>query len=116
MGTTFYSLFCGDNLKTALWKGGMTIVCTTVSVSSLIGVKSDIPIVVNKISTGIFGMGNSLTTTGIVASFSHQKTNTKKNHTQNQRKSKSINKNSAKKQKERALRYFIFKMNQLRER
>ena len=56
------------------------------------------------------------TTTGIVASFSHQKTNTKKNHTQNQRKSKSINKNSGKKQKERALRYFIFKMNQLRER
>ncbi len=78
VGTTFYSLFCGDNLKTALWKGGMTIVCTAVSVSSLIGVKSDIPIVVNKISTGIFGMGNSLTTTGIVASFSHQKTNTKK--------------------------------------
>ena len=116
VGTTFYSLFCGDNLKTALWKGGMTIVCTAVSVSSLIGVKSDIPIVVNKISTGIFGMGNSLTTTGIVASFSHQKTNTKKNHTQNQRKSKSINKNSGKKQKERALRYFIFKMNQLRER
>ena len=116
VGTTFYSLFCGDNLKTALWKGGVTIVCTAVSVSSLIGVKSDIPIVVNKISTGIFGMGNSLTTTGIVASFSHQKTNTKKNHTQNQRKSKSINKNSAKKQKERALRYFIFKMNQLRER
>ena len=50
-------------MKTALWKGGMTIVCTAVSVSSLIGVKSDIPIVVNKISTGIFGMGNSLTTT-----------------------------------------------------
>ena len=79
VGTTLYSLFCGDNLKTALWKGGMTIVCTAVSVSSLIGVKSDIPTVVNKISTGIFGMGNSLTTTGIVASFSHQKTNTKKN-------------------------------------
>ena len=99
-------------MKTALWKGGVTILCTTVSVSSLIGVKSDIPIVVNKISTGIFGIGNSLTTTSIVASFSYQKTNTKKNHTQNQRKSKSINKNNA----ERALRYFIFKMNQLRER
>lgn len=116
VGTTIYSLVCGDNLKTALWKGGVTILCTTVSVSSLIGVKSDIPIVVNKISTGIFGIGNSLTTTSIVASFSYQKTNTKKNHTQNQRKSKSINKNNAKKQKERALRYFIFKMNQLRER
>ena len=124
IGTTICSIISGSDVKealwkggmTALWKGGMTIVCTAVSVSSLIGVKSDIPIVVNKISTGIFGMGNSLTTTGIVASFSHQKTNTKKNHTQNQRKSKSINKNSGKKQKERALRYFIFKMNQLRER
>ena len=115
IGTTICSIISGSDVKEALWKGGMTIVCTAVSVSSLIGVKSDIPIVVNKISTGIFGMGNSLTTTGIVASFSHQ-TNTKKNHTQNQRKSKSINKNSGKKQKERALRYFIFKMNQLRER
>ena len=41
VGTTIYSLVCGDNLKTALWKGGVTIVCTAVSVSSLIGVKSD---------------------------------------------------------------------------
>ena len=96
----------------------MTALCTAVSVNSIIGVKTDIPTVVNKISTAIFGVGNGLITAGVVASTPYRKTDSRKNYTQNKRKSNPVVKNYKKttKQQERARKYFMFKMNQLRER
>ena len=59
LGAGVYSYKWGkESLETAIWKGGMTALCTAVSVNSIIGVKTDIPTVVNKISTAIFGVGN----------------------------------------------------------
>ena len=117
VGTTFYSLFCGDNLKTALWKGGMTALCTAVSVNLFVG-KIVKPTVVEKIITTTFSVGNGLVTAGAVAALPYRKASNKKNYTQNKRKSNPVVKKSSKtkKQQERARKYFMFKMNQLRER
>ena len=119
LGAGVYSYKWGkESLETVIWKGGMTALCTAVSVNSIIGVKTDIPTVVNKISTAIFGVGNGLITAGVVASTPYRKTGSRENYTQNKRKSNPVVKNYKKtsKQKERARKYFMFKMNQLRER
>ena len=52
-----------------------------------------------------------------VAALPYRKTSNKKNNTQNKRKSNPVVKKSSKtkKQQERARKYFMFKMNQLRE-
>ena len=116
-GTIVYNLLCGEDLKIALWKGGMTALCTAVSVNLFVG-KIVKPTVVEKIITTTFGVGNGLVTAGAVAALPYRKTSNKKNNTQNKRKSNSVVKKSSKtkKQQERARKYFMFKMNQLRER
>ena len=116
-GTIVYNLLCGENLKIALWKGGMTALCTAVSVNLFVG-KIVKPTVVEKIITTTFGVGNGLVTAGAVAALPYRKASNKKNYTQNKRKSNPVVKNYKKttKQQERARKYFMFKMNQLRER
>ena len=118
IGTTGYNILCGEDLKTALWKGGMTALCTAASVNLFVGATVKIPTVVEKIVTTTFGVGNGLVTAGAVAALPYRKTSNKKNNTQNKRKSNSVVKKSSKtkKQQERARKYFMFKMNQLRER
>ena len=117
IGTTGYNILCGEDLKTALWKGGMTALCTAASVNLFVGATVKIPTVVEKIVTTTFGVGNGLVTAGAVAALPYRKTSNKKNNTQNKRKSNSVVKKSSKtkKQQERARKYFMFKMNQLRE-
>ena len=75
------------------------------------------PTVVEKIITTTFGVGNGLVTAGAVAALPYRKASNKKNYTQNKRKSNPVIKNykKATKQQERARKYFMFKMNQLRE-
>ena len=120
VGTTIGSLAGGSDIKEALWKGGMTALCTAVSVNAIAGWKIPVSDVVKNISGTIFGIGNGLVTAGVVASFPYRKSSTssrKKNISQNKRKSNPVVKNYKKtaKQKERARKYFMFKMNQLRE-
>ena len=120
VGTTIGSLAGGSDIKEALWKGGMTALCTAVSVNAIAGWKIPVSDVVKNISGTIFGIGNGLVTAGVVASFPYRKSSSsssKKNISQNKRKSNPVVKNYKKtaKQKERARKYFIFKMNQLRE-
>ena len=121
VGTTIGSLAGGSDIKEALWKGGMTALCTAVSVNAIAGWKIPVSDVVKNISGTIFGIGNGLVTAGVVASFPYRKSSSsssKKNISQNKRKSNPVVKNYKKtaKQKERARKYFMFKMNQLRER
>ena len=120
VGTTIGSLAGGSDIKEALWKGGMTALCTAVSVNAIAGWKIPVSDVVKNISGTIFGIGNGLVTAGVVASFPYRKSSSsssKKNISQNKRKSNPVVKNYKKtaKQKERARKYFMFKMNQLRE-
>ena len=120
VGTTIGSLAGGSDIKEALWKGGMTALCTAVSVNAIAGWKIPVSDVVKNISGTIFGIGNELVTAGVVASFPYRKSSSsssKKNISQNKRKSNPVVKNYKKtaKQKERARKYFMFKMNQLRE-
>ena len=117
-GTIFYSIWCGDDLRTALWKGGTTALCTAVSVNLFIGVKTDISGIADTVATTVFGVGNGLITAGAVGALPYRKASNKKNYTQNKRKSNPVVKKSSKtkKQQERARKYFMFKMNQLRER
>ena len=120
VGTTNGSLAGGSDIKEALWKGGMTALCTAVSVNAIAGWKIPVSDVVKNISGTIFGIGNGLVTAGVVASFPYRKSSSsssKKNISQNKRKSNPVVKNYKKtaKQKERARKYFMFKMNQLRE-
>ena len=120
VGTTIGSLAGGSDIKEALWKGGMTALCTAVSVNAIAGWKIPVSDVVKNISGTIFGIGNGLVTAGVVASFQYRKSSSsssKKNISQNKRKSNPVVKNYKKtaKQKERARKYFMFKMNQLRE-
>ena len=120
VGTTIGSLAGGSDIKEALWKGGMTALCTAVSVNAIAGWKIPVSDVVKNISGTIFGIGNGLVTAGVVASFPYRKSSSsssKKNISQNKRKSNPVFKNYKKtaKQKERARKYFMFKMNQLRE-
>ena len=119
IGTIIYSHWgCKESWETAIWKGGMTALCTAASVNLFVGVTVKIPTVVEKIVTTTFGVGNGLVTAGAVAALPYRKTSNKKNNTQNKRKSNPVVKNYKKitKQQERARKYFIFKMNQLRER
>ena len=120
VGTTIGSLAGGSDIKEALWKGGMTALCTAVSVNAIAGWKIPVSDVVKNISGTIFGIGNGLVAAGVVASFPYRKSSSsssKKNISQNKRKSNPVVKNYKKtaKQKERARKYFMFKMNQLRE-
>ena len=120
VGTTIGSLAGGSDIKEALWKGGMTALCTAVSVNAIAGWKIPVSDVVKNISGTIFGIGNGLVTAGVVASFPYRKSSSSsstKNISQNKRKSNPVVKNYKKtaKQKERARKYFMFKMNQLRE-
>ena len=120
VGTTIGSLAGGSDIKEALWKGGMTALCTAVSVNAIAGWKIPVSDVVKNISGTIFGIGNGLVTAGVVASFPYRKSSSsssKKNISQNKRKSNPVGKIYKKtaKQKERARKYFMFKMNQLRE-
>ena len=118
IGTIIYSHWgCKESWKTAIWKGGMTALCTAVSVNLFVG-KIVKPTVVEKIITTTFGVGNGLVTAGAVAALPYRKASNKKNYTQNKRKSNPVVKKSSKtkKQQERARKYFMFKMNQLRER
>ena len=119
IGTIIYSHWgCKESWETAIWKGGMTALCTAASVNLFVGVTVKIPTVVEKIVTTTFGVGNGLVTAGAVAALPYRKTSNKKNNTQNKRKSNPVVKNYKKitKQQERARKYFMFKMNQLRER
>ena len=117
IGTTICSIISGSDVKEALWKGGMTALCTAVSVNLFVG-KIVKPTVVEKIITTTFSVGNGLVTAGAVAALPYRKASNKKNYTQNKRKSNPVVKNYKKitKQQERARKYFMFKMNQLRER
>ena len=120
IGTTICSIISGSDVKEALWKGGMTALCTAVSINAIIELKTPILDVVKNVSGTIFGIGNGLVTAGVVASFPYRKSSSsssKKNISQNKRKSNPVVKNYKKtaKQKERARKYFMFKMNQLRE-
>ena len=56
-------------MKTALWKGGMTALCTAASVNLFVGATVKIPTVVEKIVTTTFGVGNGLVTAGAVAAL-----------------------------------------------
>ena len=118
VGTTIGSLAGGSDIKEALWKGGMTALCTAVSVNAIAGWKIPVSDVVKNISGTIFGIGNGLVTAGVVASLPYRKSSSKKNPIQNKSKSNPVVKKSSKtkKQQERARKYFMFKMNQLRER
>ena len=119
IGTIIYSHWgCKESWETAIWKGGMTALCTAASVNLFVGVTVKIPTVVEKIVTTTFGVGNGLVTAGAVAALPYRKTSNKKNNTQNKRKSNPVVKKSSKtkKQQERTRKYFMFKMNQLRER
>ena len=104
-------------MKEALWKGGMTALCTAVSINAIIELKTPILDVVKNVSGTIFGIGNGLVTAGVVASLPYRKSSSKKNPIQNKRKSNPVVKKSSKtkKQQERARKYFMFKMNRLRE-
>ena len=107
VGTTIGSLAGGSDIKEALWKGGMTALCTAVSVNAIAGWKIPVSDVVKNISGTIFGIGNGLVTAGVVASFPYRKSSSsssKKNISQNKRKSNPVVKNYKKtaKQKERA--------------
>lgn len=117
IGTVIYSKLCKESWETAIWKGGMTALCTAVSVNLFVG-KIVKPTVVEKIITTTFSVGNGLVTAGAVAALPYRKASNKKNYTQNKRKSNPVVKNYKKitKQQERARKYFMFKMNQLRER
>ena len=118
IGTTICSIISGSDVKEALWKGGMTALCTAVSINAIIELKTPILDVVKNVSGTIFGIGNGLVTAGVVASLPYRKSSSKKNPIQNKRKSNPVVKKSSKtkKQQERARKYFMFKMNQLRER
>mgnify|MGYP006959387662 FL=1 len=97
-------------------KGAMTGICTAVSVNLLIGVNPELPIVVDKVVTTTFGIGNGLITAGVVSSLPYRKTSPKKNYTQSQKKTNTVLKNRTKKQREKVWKHFVFKMNQLRYR
>ena len=118
IGTTICSIISGSDVKEALWKGGMTALCTAVSINAIIELKTPILDVVKNVSGTIFGIGNGLVTAGVVASLPYRKSSSKKNPIQNKSKSNPVVKKSSKtkKQQERARKYFMFKMNQLRER
>ena len=73
VGTTIGSLAGGSDIKEALWKGGMTALCTAVSVNAIAGWKIPVSDVVKNISGTIFGIGNGLVTAGVVASFPYRK-------------------------------------------
>ena len=117
IGTTICSIISGSDVKEALWKGGMTALCTAVSINAIIELKTPILDVVKNVSGTIFGIGNGLVTAGVVASLPYRKSSSKKNPIQNKSKSNPVVKKSSKtkKQQERARKYFMFKMNQLRE-
>ena len=116
IGTYYYSKSNGDTKEEALMKGAMTGICTAVSVNLLIGVNPELPIVVDKVVTTTFGIGNGLITAGVVSSLPYRKTSPKKNYTQSQKKTNTLLKNRTKKQRGKVWKHFVFKMNQLRYR
>ncbi len=77
-GTIFYSIWCGDDLRTALWKGGTTALCTAVSVNLFIGVKTDISGIADTVATTVFGVGNGLITAGAVGHYRIERQVTRK--------------------------------------
>ena len=102
---------------TSAFISGITALCTAVSINAIIELKTPILDVVKNVSGTIFGIGNGLVTAGVVASLPYRKSSSKKNPIQNKSKSNPVVKKSSKtkKQQERARKYFMFKMNQLRE-
>ena len=78
IGTTICSIISGSDVKEALWKGGMTALCTAVSINAIIELKTPILDVVKNVSGTIFGIGNGLVTAGIVASLPYRKSSSKK--------------------------------------
>ena len=116
IGIYYYSKSNGDTKEEALMKGAMTGICTAVSVNLLIGVNPELPIVVDKVVTTTFGIGNGLITAGVVSSLPYRKTSPKKNYTQSQKKTNTVLKNRTKKQRGKVWKHFVFKMNQLRYR
>ena len=78
IGTTICSIISGSDVKEALWKGGMTALCTAVSINAIIELKTPILDVVKNVSGTIFGIGNGLVTAGVVASLPYRKSSSKK--------------------------------------
>ena len=96
IGTTICSIISGSDVKEALWKGGMTALCTAVSINAIIELKTPILDVVKNVSGTIFGIGNGLVTAGVVASLPYRKSSSKKNPIQNKSKSNPVVKKSSK--------------------